>query len=84
VAGEGVAPVEKGDSPATERERRAKPTISKRVQQIKKLRSQKDAPEGPTHWFCSACMKGFFRPTGEEPATCDQGHPWIADDDLAC
>jgi hypothetical protein len=62
----------------------AEPMGVKRVQQIKKLRIQKEAPEGQTHWFCSACQKGFFRPTGEEPATCDQGHAWMVDDELAC
>jgi hypothetical protein len=61
-----------------------KPKGVKRVQQIKKLRIQKEAPEGQTRWFCSACQKGFFRPTGEEPATCDEGHPWMVDDELAC
>jgi hypothetical protein len=61
-----------------------KPKAVKRVQQIKKLRIQKEAPEGQTHWFCSACQKGFFRPTGEEPATCNEGHAWMVDDELAC
>jgi hypothetical protein len=83
VAGEGERPTEASASPASARDARPKPT-TKRVQQIKKLRIQKEAPEGQTHWFCSACQKGFFRPNGEEPATCDEGHPWMVDDELAC
>jgi hypothetical protein len=74
-----VSPVKPSNAKAT-----TKPKAVKRVQQIKKLRIQKEAPEGQTHWFCSACQKGFFRPTGEEPATCSEGHPWMVDDELAC
>jgi hypothetical protein len=75
----GKTPTERPAANAT-----PKPKAVKRVQQIKKLRIQKEAPEGQTHWFCSACQKGFFRPTGEEPANCDEGHPWEVDDELAC
>jgi hypothetical protein len=79
---EGTVPVTTAKAAKTPKE--PKPKATKRVQQIKKLRIQKEAPEGQTHWFCSACQKGFFRPTGEEPATCEQGHPWMVDDELAC
>jgi hypothetical protein len=58
------------------------PNGPKRLRLIKKLRSQKDAPEGQTGWFCSACMKGFHMPTGQEPATCPEGHPWEVDDEF--
>jgi Restriction Enzyme Adenine Methylase Associated len=70
----------KADKPANE----AKPSAPKRVKQISKLRIQKDAPEGQVHWFCSACGKGFFLPTGEQPSVCPQGHPAEVDDELAC
>jgi hypothetical protein len=79
---EGTVPAKTAKAEKTPKE--PKPKAVKRVQQIKKLRIQKEAPEGQTHWFCSACQKGFFRPTGEEPATCDQGHAWMVDDELAC
>jgi Restriction Enzyme Adenine Methylase Associated len=74
-----VSPARPSNAKAT-----PKPKGVKRVQQIKRLRIQKEAPEGQTHWFCSACQKGFFRPTGEEPATCNEGHPGMVDDELAC
>src|SRR5512140_466058 len=44
VAGEGLARVEKGTSPTTTQGSVRMPTAVKQVQQIKKLRSQKDAP----------------------------------------
>ena len=55
----------------------------KMLRQIKKLPNQKGAPEGQTRWFCSGCMAAFDRPTGQEPATCTEGHPWEAEDELA-
>jgi hypothetical protein len=62
---------------------KAKVTGRKLLRQIKKLPNQKGAPEGQTRWFCSGCMAAFDRPTGQEPATCTQGHPWEAEDELA-
>jgi hypothetical protein len=56
---------------------------SKLLQQIKKLRNQKDAPEGQTAWFCSGCMAGFTMPIGQEPATCPEGHLWEVEDEFA-
>jgi hypothetical protein len=78
VAGEGgrVAP-----PPATERESRRKPTTAKRRLQIKKLPNQRGVEEGQVRWFCSACMKSFLVPQGEQPASCPEGHPAEAEDD---
>jgi len=80
VAGEGgrVAP-----PPATERESRRKPTTAKPKLQIKKLPNQKGVPDGQVRWFCSACMKSFLMPLGQEPATCPEGHPWAVQDEQA-
>ena len=69
-------------APKVERPK-APAAATKTLRQIRKLRNQKGAPEGQTVWFCSACMAAFNRPTGEEPATCNEGHPWEARDEFA-
>ena len=81
VAGE--APREQDNSPAGPEDSSAKPTTVKRVRQIKKLPNQKGAEAGQTRWFCSACMKGFLLPTGQEAASCPGGHPWEVEDEFA-
>jgi hypothetical protein len=69
--------------PAAEREFRRPPTTAKRLRQIKKLPNQKTVAKGQVRWFCSACMKSFLMPTGQEPATCPDGHPWEVQDEFA-
>jgi hypothetical protein len=76
VAGGSVAP-----PPTRERESRRKATTAKRRLQIKKLPNQRGVEEGQVRWFCSACMKRFFVPQGEQPATCADGHPAEVEDD---
>jgi len=58
-------------------------TATRKARQIKKLPNQKGVPEGETRWFCSACMKGFLLPAGQNPAACPDGHPWNVEDALA-
>jgi hypothetical protein len=52
------------------------------VKQIKKLPNQKGVGEGRVRWFCSACMKSFLLPTGQQPIACPAGHPWEVEDAL--
>jgi hypothetical protein len=41
---------------------------------IKRLKDQKEAPEGQVRYWCSACMDGFTAPEGVEPLACANGH----------
>jgi hypothetical protein len=56
-----------------------KPTTPKAKLQIKKLPNQRTVAPGQVRWFCSACMKSFLLPAGEEPAACPEGHPWAVE-----
>ena len=82
LAGEGVRR-EKDASPAGTKGSRAQPTTARGVRQIKRVPNQKGVGEGETRWFCSACMKGFLMPTGQEPASCPAGHPWEVEDEFS-
>lgn len=79
IPGVEVAKAPKGEKPAKEKAAdaaKAKKKTSPRAKSIpptiSKARSQKDAPEGMTRYFCSACMKSFFSAT--RPTVCPEGH----------
>lgn len=79
----GTSPKQEDRSPAGGESAAPPPTTGKRVRQIKRVPNQHGVEEGETRWFCSACMKGFLMPTGDEPASCPEGHPWEVQDDFA-
>ena len=54
----------------------------KPVKLIRCVPNQKGVDDGQVKWFCSSCMKSFLTETADEPDTCPQGHPKLADDDL--
>ena len=54
----------------------------KPVKLIRRVPNQKGVDDGQVKWFCSSCMKSFLTEATDEPDTCPQGHPKLADDDL--
>jgi hypothetical protein len=54
----------------------------KTVKLIKRVPNQKGVAEGGTKWFCSSCMKSFVTDSADEPDTCPQGHPKLAEQEI--
>ena len=46
----------------------------KKTQKLIFKTPQVNMPEGRTHYFCSACMKGFDVEGDEQPEQCPEGH----------
>ena len=71
-----------GDLPE-KKEAASKEAKGKVVKLIKRVPNQKGVDEGSTKWFCGACMKSFVTDTTDEPDACPQGHPKLAEEEIA-
>ncbi|OAI40634.1 hypothetical protein AYO38_05630 [bacterium SCGC AG-212-C10] len=85
VEGEQPAvPAAKKTVPAPAKTPKAKvPPKPKTVKGIRRMKVQTGVPEGQVKYFCSACMKSFLSPSGEEPTACPEEHAAQFTDEFA-
>lgn len=80
---EGEEPEATERSPKAKRAKAENGTAKRIFKNLRLTPNQRGVPEGQARWYCSACQKGFYLPTGETAEACPEGHAAEVEDELA-